>query len=123
MYFPDFSWCQAGTVLIEDVRIFNGVDARLTSGNVLVVDGLIADVSTDSIVAAAKFFLDHGFTSIRDAGGTHPDLARAFNSGTLYGPRVFPSGAIVSQTAGHGDWRMPHEANPVHTGGSPYVRT
>ena len=42
---------QAGTVLIEDVRIFNGVDARLTSGNVLVVDGLIADVSTDSIVA------------------------------------------------------------------------
>ena len=159
---------QAATVLIEDVRIFNGVDAKLTSGNVLVVDGLIADISSDSItapegatviagnnriltpgfidlhvhlgmhspsshprehatavgarsVAAAKFFLDHGFTSIRDAGGTHPDLARAFNSGALYGPRVFPSGAIVSQTAGHGDWRMPHEANPVHTGGSPYL--
>jgi len=72
-------------------------------------------------VAAAKFFLDHGFTTIRDAGGTHPDLARAFNSGTLYGPRVFPSGAIVSQTAGHGDWRMPHEANPAHTGGTPYL--
>jgi imidazolonepropionase-like amidohydrolase len=158
----------AGTVLIEDVRIFNGVDAKLTSGNILVVDGLIADISSDSItapegatviagnnriltpgfidlhvhlgmhspssharehstavgarsVAAAKFFLDHGFTTIRDAGGTHPDLARAFNSGELYGPRVFPSGAIVSQTAGHGDWRMPHEPNPSHTGGSPYL--
>jgi imidazolonepropionase-like amidohydrolase len=72
-------------------------------------------------VAAAKFFLDHGFTTIRDAGGTHPDLARAFNSGELYGPRVFPSGAIVSQTAGHGDWRAPHDRNPAHTGGSPYL--
>lgn len=159
---------QAETVLIEDVRIFNGVDAQLTSGNVLIVDGLIEAISSDSIaapegatviagndriltpgfidlhvhlgmhsppssqrehatavgarsVAAAKFFLDHGFTTVRDAGGTHPDLARAFNSGQLYGPRVFPSGAIVSQTAGHGDWRMPHEAHPVNTGGSPYL--
>jgi imidazolonepropionase-like amidohydrolase len=72
-------------------------------------------------VAAANFFLDHGFTTVRDAGGTHPDLARAFNSGELYGPRVFPSGAIVSQTAGHGDWRAPHDRNPAHTGGSPYM--
>jgi imidazolonepropionase-like amidohydrolase len=158
----------ADTVLIEDIRIFNGVDAELTAGNVLVVDGLIATISSDEIegpdgatviagnnriltpgfidlhvhlgmhsppgrdnehatvvgarsVAAAKFFLDHGFTTIRDAGGTHPDLARAFNSGELYGPRVFPSGAIVSQTAGHGDWRAPHDRNPAHTGGSPYL--
>lgn len=60
-------------------------------------------------------------TTIRDAGGTHPDLARAYNSGELYGPRVFPSGAIISQTAGHGDWRMPHEAHPTILGGSPYM--
>jgi len=159
---------QAGSVLIKDVRIFNGVDAKLRSGQVLVVDGKIEKISADVIeapadiividggnriltpgfidlhvhltmhspvalakehatavgarsVAAAKFFLDHGFTTIRDAGGTHPDLARAFNSGALYGPRVFPSGAIVSQTAGHGDWRAPYEPNPAHTGGSPYM--
>jgi imidazolonepropionase-like amidohydrolase len=159
---------QAGTVLIENVRIFNGVDNDLTSGNLLIVDGSIEKISANPIaapddatilagnnrivtpgfidlhvhlgmhspsglwrehataagarsVAAAKFFLDHGFTTIRDAGGTHPDLARAFNSGQLYGPRVFPSGAIVSQTAGHGDWRMPHEPNPAHTGGNPYM--
>ena len=29
---------RAGTVLIEDVRIFNGVDASLAQGNILVVD-------------------------------------------------------------------------------------
>ncbi len=159
---------RADTVLIENVRIFNGVDPTLAAGHVLVRDGLIETVSSQPIdapegatvidganriltpgfidlhvhltmhspatqprehatavgarsVAAAKFFLDHGFTTIRDAGGTHPDLARAFNSGQLYGPRVFPSGAVISQTAGHGDWRMPHESNPAHTGGNPYL--
>jgi imidazolonepropionase-like amidohydrolase len=156
---------RAETVLIEDVRIFDGVDARLSAGHVLVVDGLIDTISRDRIeapadatviagnqriltpgfidlhvhltmhsrgrhhatavgansVAVAKFFLDHGFTTIRDAGGTHPDLARAYNSGRIYGPRVFPSGAIVSQTAGHGDWRMGHEKHPAHAGTSPYV--
>jgi len=158
----------AETFLIENVRIFNGVDASLSRGNVLVVDGIIESISTNAIeapggatviagenriltpgfidlhvhlgmhsppgnsnehatavgarsVAVAKFFLDHGFTTVRDAGGTHPDLARAFNSGQLYGPRVFPSGAIVSQTAGHGDWRSRHDPNPAHTGGSPYM--
>ena len=71
-------------------------------------------------VAMAKFYLDNGFTTIRDAGGTHPDLARAYNSGDLYGPRVYPSGAVVSQTAGHGDARMPHEPNPLIIHTDPY---
>ena len=70
---------------------------------------------------AAEFFLDHGFTTIRDAGGTHPELARAINAGALKGPRVYPSGAIVTQTAGHGDWRDRDDPHPAHTGGSPYL--
>lgn len=159
---------QADSVLIQNVRIFNGVEPTLANGSVLVVDGLIRTISSDAItapagakiidgenriltpgfidlhvhltfqmpaetmrehatvagaraVAMAKFYLDNGFTTIRDAGGTHPDLARAFNAGQLYGPRVYPSGAIVSQTSGHGDSRQPHEPNPAHTGGSPYM--
>ena len=154
--------------LIEDVRIFNGVDDRLNLGNVLIEDGIIARISAepidvgDAVVVinggnrvlspgfidlhvhltshvpasvsgdhgtllgafaadVARFFLDSGFTTIRDAGGTHPDLARAINSGALYGPRVFPSGAVVSQTAGHGDSRDPSAPHPTHTGGSPYM--
>jgi len=158
----------AESYLFENVRIFNGVDARLTSGHVLVDNGIISKISSEQIgagadvviidggnrvlspgfidlhvhlsmhvpadqpgnhatligaysVAAAKFFLDSGFTTVRDAGGTHPDLARAINSGSLYGPRVFPSGAIVSQTAGHGDWRDRSDPHPTHVGGSPYM--
>jgi len=69
----------------------------------------------------ASYYLDHGFTTVRDAGGTSPGLARAFASGELEGPRLFPSGAVISQTAGHGDWRERHEPHPFLESGSPYV--
>ena len=37
---------RAETVLIENVRIFNGVDPKLTAGHVLVVDGLIDTIAS-----------------------------------------------------------------------------
>ncbi len=157
----------ADNYLIENVRIFNGVDARLLPGHVLVEDGIISTVSGDPIdapagtiildgdnrvltpgfidlhvhlnshvpsgqddahatvvgaVAAdvARHFLDSGFTTIRDAGGTHPHFARAIELGTIYGPRVFPSGAVLSQTAGHGDSRHGDQPHPTLVGGSRY---
>ena len=42
---------QAQTVLIENVRIFNGVDARLEAGHVLVRDGLIESIASRPIAA------------------------------------------------------------------------
>ncbi len=68
----------------------------------------------------ASYYLDHGFTTLRDAGGTTPALARAFDSGEIEGPRLFASGAFISQTAGHGDARERHEPHPFLEGGSPY---
>ncbi len=69
----------------------------------------------------ASYYLDHGFTTVRDAGGTTPGLARAFASGEIEGPRLFPAGAVISQTAGHGDFRERHEPHPFLQHGSPYV--
>lgn len=34
---------------------------------------------------------------------------RAIDRGEVPGPRIYPSGALISQTAGHGDFRLPHE--------------
>ncbi|NIO60697.1 MAG: amidohydrolase family protein [Acidobacteria bacterium] len=65
---------------------------------------------------AAEHYLMSGFTSIRDAGGTHPDIARIIESGTIEGPRVFPSGAVITQTSGHGDFRGPADAHPMLSG-------
>jgi imidazolonepropionase-like amidohydrolase len=46
-----------------------------------------------------------GFTSVRDMGGPVFATKRAIDSGRIVGPRLYPSGAFVSQTSGHGDFR------------------
>jgi imidazolonepropionase-like amidohydrolase len=53
--------------------------------------------------------LDEGFTTVRDAGGLEPAWARAVESGLVRGPRILPSGSVLSQTGGHGDDRAAHE--------------
>jgi imidazolonepropionase-like amidohydrolase len=50
-----------------------------------------------------------GFTTVRDVGGPIFPLKRAIDAGKTPGPRVWPSGAVISQTAGHGDFRTPDE--------------
>jgi imidazolonepropionase-like amidohydrolase len=54
---------------------------------------------------AAKDFLFAGFTSARDLGGPSFGLKRAIDEGLLAGPRIWPSGPIISQTSGHSDFR------------------
>ena len=50
-----------------------------------------------------------GFTTIRDAGGPVFGLKRAIDNGVLEGPRIYPSGAMISQTSGHGDFSPVYE--------------
>ncbi|HEY8472243.1 MAG TPA: amidohydrolase family protein, partial [Natronosporangium sp.] len=47
--------------------------------------------------------LDAGVTSVREAGGLGVHLARPVEEGLLVGPRIYPAGAILSTTGGHGD--------------------
>jgi imidazolonepropionase-like amidohydrolase len=49
--------------------------------------------------------LDQGFTTVRDAGALDPAWARVVEKGSVRGPRILASGAFISQTGGHGDWR------------------
>lgn len=50
--------------------------------------------------------LMRGFTTVRDTGGPVFGLKQAVDQGALPGPRIFPSGAMLSQTSGHGDFRL-----------------
>ena len=50
--------------------------------------------------------LRRGFTTVRDVGGPAFGLKMAIDRGVVEGPRIFPSGAMISQTGGHGDFRM-----------------
>jgi imidazolonepropionase-like amidohydrolase len=47
-----------------------------------------------------------GFTTIRDMGGPSFSLKRAIDEGVLPGPRIYPSGAMITVTSGHGDFRQ-----------------
>ncbi len=147
-------------ILFQNVKIFDGVQTELMSGDVLVEGSHIQRVSTSPIPVpegatvidgggrilspgfidlhahltfnvprdqmdthpwvvgavagdVARSYLEQGFTTIRDAGGTHPALARAVRDGLLVGPRIYPSGAVVTQTSGHGDFRRPSDPHPV----------
>jgi imidazolonepropionase-like amidohydrolase len=48
-------------------------------------------------------FLDQGFTTTRGAGGPDLGLAKAVKNDLIPGPRIYPSGPWISQTAGHAD--------------------
>jgi imidazolonepropionase-like amidohydrolase len=54
----------------------------------------------------ARQMLLRGFTTIRDMAGPSFGLKQAIDEGLIEGPRIFPSGAMVSQTSGHGDFRQ-----------------
>jgi imidazolonepropionase-like amidohydrolase len=53
----------------------------------------------------AAGMLMRGFTSVRDLAGPVFDLKKSIDGGAVVGPRIWPSGAMISQTSGHGDFR------------------
>jgi imidazolonepropionase-like amidohydrolase len=162
----------SGTVLFENVRIFDGKSDMLSgSMNVLVRGNAIEKLSKDPIPSAAgantkiiagagrtlmpglidahwhamlirpshSMFLAadvgylnlaagaeatdtlmRGFTTVRDVGGPSFALKRAIDEGVVAGPRIFPSGAMITITSGHGDFRQPFEV--PRTMGAPQSR-
>jgi imidazolonepropionase-like amidohydrolase len=54
----------------------------------------------------AERTLMRGFTTVRDAGGPVFPLKDAIDAGVIAGPRIYPSGAMITTTGGHGDMRL-----------------
>ena len=89
----------------------------------LQLDSLMLDVDwMEWGVTAASVtteYLYRGWTTVRDTGGPAMGLQRAIDSGNLVGPRIYPSGATISQTSGHGDHRPYNTQHPNFPGQSP----
>ncbi len=66
--------------------------------------------------AEAERTLMRGFTTVRDLGGPSFALKQAIDDGLVPGPRIYPSGAMITTTGGHGDMR-PLSDLPRNPGG------
>ena len=69
---------------------------------------LSSDIGYTNLLAGAeaRSTLMRGFTTIRDMGGPSFGLKRAIDEELLPGPRIYPSGAMITVTSGHGDFRQ-----------------
>jgi imidazolonepropionase-like amidohydrolase len=108
----------------KDVVIINGngktlipglIDAHvhMVFGSLTMAQMMAPNTSEEALInsvgVSSQQMLMRGFTSVRDAGGPIFPLKAAIDKGKIVGPRIWPSGATISQTAGHGDFRTPDE--------------
>lgn len=72
---------------------------------------IFGDIGFTNLVAGAEATatLMRGFTTVRDMGGPSFGLKQAIDSGVVEGPRIWPSGAMITVTSGHGDYRKSSE--------------
>ena len=89
------------------------VHVHMVFGSLTMTQMMSPDMSEEMLMnkvgEASHKMLMRGFTSVRDAGGPIFPLKLAIDKGKVVGPRIWPSGATISQTAGHGDFRTPDE--------------
>ncbi|WP_171123287.1 MULTISPECIES: amidohydrolase family protein [unclassified Ruegeria] len=165
---PTFAQEVSFPILFTNVHVFDGVNAeRIENANVVVVDNLIAEVSSEPLAVANAKIIDgggrtlmpglidahvhmaitepvadlrdnfdwmywgavstseaekmllRGFTTVRDAGGPAIGLQKAIDRGKAVGPRIYPSGPVISQTSGHGEHRVYTEPHPNFMGAQP----
>ena len=95
--------------MIETHVHFNLVNTMVTLG-----DGEMArwDEIGLMITANARDFLMDGYTTVRDACGSSDAVRAAIDRGDIIGPRFYASGACISPTSGHGDWRSARQRVP-----------
>jgi imidazolonepropionase-like amidohydrolase len=65
-------------------------------------------LSVAEALTNARTSLEHGFTTLRDAGGTPRGVRMAIDQGLYPGPRLRIAVSAISQTGGHGDSTMPN---------------
>ncbi|SMP00746.1 amidohydrolase family protein [Shimia sagamensis] len=54
----------------------------------------------------AQSLLKDGWTTIRDPGANAVGIKKVVDRGEMAGPRMYQAGGVISQTSGHGDFRL-----------------
>jgi imidazolonepropionase-like amidohydrolase len=116
-----------------DTRVVDGSGRTLMPGLIDVhwhamlirptaAEAITGDVGFNNLAAGAeaKATLLRGFTTVRDVGGPVFGLKRAIDEGLVEGPRIYPSGAMITVTSGHGDFRQ--QSDLPRTVGGPLTR-
>lgn len=119
----------------DGATVINGDGRVMTPGFIAAHEHIIGQMpfgdifTTDTRYAAyvatetVRAYLMHGFTTVRDVAGNTFSLKTAIDRGHVVGPRIYPSGPMISQTSGHADHRHQSDASAL-TGGTwdPMVR-
>jgi imidazolonepropionase-like amidohydrolase len=104
-----------GVVELGDLSVLPGlIDAHTHMGlvNIPPDPGAAAAVVAAQIFENLRLALSEGFTTIRDLGGIDGGVVEAVNRGLVPGPRILPSGPLISESGGHGDWRPGYAHGP-----------
>ena len=78
-------------------------------------------VSHYSAAMEVKDYLERGITTIREMAGPGVGLQIAIEKGYIPGPRVYPSGMMITQTSGHMDFRNPNHLPKGMGGAAPLI--
>ena len=78
----------------------------LTEVNLQLLSGVPLTLLAAKGSASMQAMLMRGFTTLRDTGGADWGMKAAAEQGLFQGPRLFISGQPISQTGGHGDFRL-----------------
>lgn len=83
---------------------------HILQSNIVNIDMLTKDHQYITIAMAlgAERVLMNGVTTVRDMGGDVFGIKQMVDQGRIPGPRILPSGAFLTQTSGHADFRFPN---------------
>jgi len=105
----------AAVLELDGLTVLPGlIDLHTHMGIVTVGDlaSLPLAVVAAQLFRNAELCLLSGHTTAREVAGADGGLRQAIDQGLLPGPRLFPSGPLLSQSGGHGDLAppfLPHE--------------
>lgn len=90
------------TLTLGFIAMHEHIIGQMPFGDIFTLDTrYYAYVATQT----AETYLMNGFTSVRDVAGNTYSLKMVIDRGYVVGPRIYPSGPMISQTAGHSDHR------------------